>query len=79
LQVEIAPGIVGMVRDSDADPAEYEIGESIEVSVRNLDRRTRKITLTTLHGAAAAIVTTSAKSGGFATLGEELLARTKKR
>ena len=80
LQVEIAPGVVGAVRESDADPGEYEIGEKIEVSVRNLDRRTRRITLTTLHGAAAAIVTNSSKqTGGFATLGEELMARTKTR
>jgi ribosomal protein S1 len=79
LQVEIAPGVVGAVRESDADPAEYEIGETIEVSVRNLDRRTRRITLTTLHGATAAIVTTAKSSGGFATLGEELLNRAKKR
>jgi small subunit ribosomal protein S1 len=79
LQVEIAPGVVGAVRESDADPAEYEIGEAIEVSVRNLDRRTRRITLTTLHGAAAAIVTTAKTSSGFATLGEELMNRSKKR
>jgi ribosomal protein S1 len=79
LQVEIAPGVVGAVRESDADPAEYEIGETIEVSVRNLDRRTRRITLTTLHGAAAAIVTTAKSSSGFATLGEELMNRNKKR
>jgi ribosomal protein S1 len=79
LQVEIAPGVVGAVRESDADPAEYEIGETIEVSVRNLDRRTRRITLTTLHGAAAAIVTTAKSSSGFLTLGEELLSRNKKR
>jgi ribosomal protein S1 len=79
LQVEIAPGVVGAVRESDADPAEYEIGETIEVSVRNLDRRTRRITLTTLHGAAAAIVTTAKTPSGFATLGEELMNRNKKR
>jgi ribosomal protein S1 len=79
LQVEIAPGVVGAVRESDADPAEYEIGETIEVSVRNLDRRTRRITLTTLHGAAAAIVTNASSSSGFATLGEELMNRNKKR
>jgi len=79
LQVEIAPGVVGAVRESDADPAEYEIGESIEVSVRNLDRRTRRITLTTLHGSAAAIVTNAKSTTGFLSLGEELLNRNKKR
>jgi ribosomal protein S1 len=79
LQVEIAPGVVGAVRESDADPAEYEIGEAIEVSIRNLDRRTRRITLTTLHGAAAAIVSKNTPGSGFATLGEELMSRMKKR
>lgn len=69
LQVEIAPGIVGNVRESDADPADYEIGETIEVSIRNVDRRTRRITLSTLHGAAAA---PSFTSSGFAPLGVEL-------
>jgi small subunit ribosomal protein S1 len=53
LQVEIAPGLVGSVRESDADPAEYEIGEAIEVAVRYVDRRNRRVVLTTMHGAAA--------------------------
>jgi ribosomal protein S1 len=79
LQVEIAPGVVGAVRESDADPAEYEIGEAIEVSIRNLDRRTRKITLTTMHGAAAAAAANSSRSSGFAPIGEELMNRAKKR
>jgi small subunit ribosomal protein S1 len=69
LQVEIAPGVVGSVRESDADPNDYEIGEAIEVSVRYVDRRTRRVVLTTLHGAASAIP----RSSGFAPLGEELL------
>jgi small subunit ribosomal protein S1 len=72
LQVEIAPGVVGSVRESDADPADYEIGEAIEVAVRNLDRRTRRITLTTMHGAAAMPAPTSS---GFAPLGIELKRR----
>ncbi|HYZ17612.1 MAG TPA: hypothetical protein VE591_14470, partial [Candidatus Acidoferrum sp.] len=69
LQVELAPGIVGNVRESDANPADYEIGETMEVTVRSVDRRTRRITLTTLHGAAS---TPSFTSSGFAPLGVEL-------
>ncbi len=73
LQVELAPGIVGIVRESDADPAQYEIGEEIEVAVRSADRTTRRIVLTTMHGAAAAAaVTESSTSSGFAPLGIEL-------
>jgi small subunit ribosomal protein S1 len=71
LQVEIAPGLVGSVRESDADPAEYEIGEAIEVAVRYVDRRTRRVVLTTMHGAAAV----APRSTGFAPLGEELRRR----
>ena len=70
LQVEIAPGVIGSVRESDADPAEYAIGEAIEVAVRSIDRRTRRIVLTTMHGAAATATTTT--SSGFAPLGIEL-------
>ncbi|HYZ15742.1 MAG TPA: S1 RNA-binding domain-containing protein [Candidatus Acidoferrum sp.] len=69
LQVELAPGVVGTLRESDADPADYEIGEAIEVSVRSVDRRMRRIVLTTLHGTSAATTTTSS---GFASLGVEL-------
>ena len=69
LQVEIAPGVVGSIRDSDADPADYEIGEAIEVLVRRVDRATRRITLTTLHGASAV---PPPSSTGFAPLGVEL-------
>ena len=68
LQVEIAPGVIGSVRESDADPNDYAIGEAIEVSVRSIDRRNRRITLTTLHGANVA----AAPSSGFAPLGIEL-------
>jgi ribosomal protein S1 len=69
LQVELAPGVVGTIRESEADPADYEIGEAIEVSVRSVDRRMRRIVLTTLHGSSA-VTTTS--SSGFASLGVEL-------
>jgi len=68
LQVEIAPGVVGSVRESDADPNDYAIGEAIEVSVRSIDRRNRRIVLTTMHGAQIAAAPTS----GFAPLGIEL-------
>ncbi len=70
LQVEIAPGIVGTVREGDADPAQYEIGEAIEVTVRRADRATRRITLSTMHAAVAA--PPPGKSSGFAPLGVEL-------
>jgi predicted RNA-binding protein with RPS1 domain len=69
LEVELAPGVVGSVRESDADPNDYELGEAIEVSIRFVDRRTRRIGLTTLHEFAATITTTT---GGFAPLGVEL-------
>ncbi|HTJ27288.1 MAG TPA: S1 RNA-binding domain-containing protein [Candidatus Limnocylindria bacterium] len=71
LQVEIAPGVIGSVRESDANPADYEIGETIEVSVRSADRRTRRINLTTLFGGGAVVQTSS----GFAPLGVELRQR----
>jgi 4-hydroxy-3-methylbut-2-enyl diphosphate reductase len=73
LQVELAPGVVGSVGDRDADPADYEIGEAIEVLVRRVDRAMRRITLTTMHGAAAVPPPqTSSTSSGFAPLGVEL-------
>jgi predicted RNA-binding protein with RPS1 domain len=73
LQVELAPGVVGSVGDRDADPADYEIGEAIEVLVRRVDRATRRITLTTMHGAAAVPPPqSSSTSSGFAPLGVEL-------
>jgi DNA-directed RNA polymerase subunit E'/Rpb7 len=71
LEIEIAPGVIGSVRDTDADPAQYEIGETVEVSIRFVDRRNRRIVLTTLHGAAAV----APPSTGFASLGEELRKR----
>jgi ribosomal protein S1 len=72
LQVEIAPGVIGSVRESDANPADYEIGETIEVTVRSVDRRTRRINLTTLLGAA---LIPQQSSSGFAPLGVELRQR----
>jgi hypothetical protein len=59
------------MRDSDADPADYEIGETVEVSVRTVDRRARRLTLATPYAAEAA----RAPSNGFAPLGEELRTR----
>ncbi|GAC1419207.1 MAG: hypothetical protein NVSMB64_28640 [Candidatus Velthaea sp.] len=75
LSVEIAPGVIGSVRESDADPADYQIGEAIEVSVRSVDRRTRRITLTTMHGEVSAVTTSS----GFAPLGIELQSKSTKK
>ena len=67
--VELAPGVVGTVRDSDADPADYEIGETIEVSVRFVDRRNRRIRLTTVFDADTGA---GDSNSGFAPLGAEL-------
>jgi len=66
LQIEIAPGVVGSLGERDADPAEYEIGETVEVSIRSVDYRNRRIRLTTAHSAASFSPT------GFAPLGVEL-------
>lgn len=71
LRVELAPGIVGSIRDSDADPNDYEIGEAIEVVVRYADRRTRRIKLGTVLGDDVNVSST----GGFAPLGLELSKR----
>jgi len=68
LRVEIAPGIIGAIRDSDANPDEYAIGEKVEVTVRFADRRTRKIRLGTTYAAPQIAATSS----GFAPLGAEL-------
>jgi len=68
LQIELAPGIVGSVREGDANPADYTIGETVEVKVRNVDRKRRSITVTTAD--AAAVYAQS--SSGFAPLGIEL-------
>ena len=71
LKIEIAPGIVGVVSENEAIPSDYEIGEKVEVSVRSLDPRTRKLRLSTMHA------TPSFESGGgsFAPLGAELKPR----
>ena len=66
LKIEIAPGIVGVVSENEAIPSDYEIGEKVEVSVRSLDPRTRKLRLSTMHA------TPSFESGSFAPLGAEL-------
>ncbi|GAC1556732.1 MAG: hypothetical protein NVS3B17_04540 [Vulcanimicrobiaceae bacterium] len=71
LRVEIAPGIVGSIRDSDANPDEYEIGERVEVTVKFADRRTRRIRL----GTAYASPPPTATASGFAPLGTELRKR----
>jgi len=68
LQVELAPGIVGSLREGDANPADYTIGETVEVKIRNVDRKRRSITVTTAD--AAAVYAQS--SSGFAPLGIEL-------
>ena len=76
LSVEIAPGVVGNVREDEINPDDYAIGETVEVSVRNVDRVRRRINLTTLHGAQATAIASaapSASSSGFAPLGAELL------
>ncbi len=64
--VEIAPGVTGTLSDRDANPEEYEIGEAIEVTVRSVDYRNRRIRLGTPHSAA------SFTSSAFAPLGTEL-------
>jgi small subunit ribosomal protein S1 len=66
LEVEIAPGIVGNISDRDADPQDYELGETLEVCVRSVDFRARRLRLTTPHSAA------TFSSTSFAPLGEEL-------
>lgn len=67
LKIEIAPGIVGVVSENEAIPSDYEIGEKVEVSVRSLDPRTRKLRLSTMHA-----TPTTFESGSFAPLGAEL-------
>lgn len=67
LQVELAPGLIGAVSEREVNLDDYEIGESIEVSVRTADARNRRIRLSTLHGVVA-----SAAPTGFMSLGDEL-------
>jgi len=66
LVIELAPGVSGSLSDRDANPDEYEIGEKIEVTVRSVDYRARRIRLGVPHAAAAF------SSTGFASLGAEL-------
>ncbi len=66
LEVEVAPGVVGTISDRDANPDDYEVGETIEVSVRSIDYRGRRIRLGTPHSAASFSATS------FAPLGVEL-------
>ncbi len=66
LQVEIAPGVIGSLSDRDANPDEYEVGEAVEVTVRSVDYRNRRIRLSTTHSASAF------SSTSFAPLGSEL-------
>jgi small subunit ribosomal protein S1 len=78
LRVEIAPGLVGAVRESDANPADYEIGEKLEVVVRFVDRRTRRISLTLPHIQQESVPQHQQSyqtSSGFAPLGIELSTR----
>ncbi len=72
LQVELAPGVVGSVRENDANPADYEIGEAIEVIVRRVDRATRRITLSTANAMPEPQPQQQQTSSGFAPLGVEL-------
>jgi len=71
LSIELAPGVVGVMRDSDADPTDYALGEKVEVAIRTVDRRTRRLTLASPYACAAALPQTS----GFAPLGQELESR----
>ncbi len=66
LTVEIAPGVTGTLGDREANPEDYEIGESVEVTVRSVDYKNRRIRLGTPHAQ------TSFTSSSFAPLGTEL-------
>ena len=66
LQVEIAPGVIGSISDREANPDEYEVGEAVEVTVRSVDYRNRRIRLSTADSA------TAFSSTSFAPLGKEL-------
>ena len=76
LIVEIAPGVTGAVRADEVNPADYELGEAIEVTVRSVDRVRRRIVLSTLQATtAAAAPQMQMTSSGFAPLGVELSQR----
>lgn len=66
LSIEIAPGVVGSLGEREANPDDYEIGETVEVSVRSIDYRGRRLRLSTPHSAM------SFSSSSFAPLGIEL-------
>jgi small subunit ribosomal protein S1 len=66
LTIELAPGVVGSLDDREANPDDYEIGETIEVAVRSADHRNRRLRLRTPHSAG------SFTSTSFAPLGVEL-------
>lgn len=66
LEVEIADGVVGTIGERDANPEDYEIGEKVEVTVRSVDYRNRRLRLSLPHSAA------TFSSGSFAPLGVEL-------
>ena len=68
LDVEIAPGVTGSISDREVNPEDYEIGETIEVTVRSIDFRNRRLRLGNPHAAAAA----QRSSTSFAPLGVEL-------
>lgn len=66
LEVALAEGVVGTIGERDANPEDYEIGEKVEVTVRTVDYRNRRLRLTLSHSAA------TFSSGSFAPLGVEL-------
>jgi small subunit ribosomal protein S1 len=66
LEVELAEGVTGTIGERDANPEDYEIGEAVEVTVRSVDFRNRRLRLSLPHSAA------SFSSGSFAPLGVEL-------
>jgi small subunit ribosomal protein S1 len=68
LDVEIAPGVTGSISDREVNPEDYEIGETIEVTVRSIDFRNRRLRLGNPHAAAASRQSSTA----FAPLGAEL-------
>jgi ribosomal protein S1 len=72
LTIEIAPGVVGTMREADADPADYALGESVDVAIRTVDRRARRLSLALPYADAA---THASGSSGFAPLGAELQAK----
>ena len=68
LDVELAPGVTGSISDREVNPEDYEIGETIEVTVRSIDFRNRRLRLGSPHTAAAS----QQSSTSFAPLGAEL-------